>query len=98
MATKLRVRVSGRVQGVAYRAWARDEAERLGLSGWVRNERDGSVTALLAGPEEAVARMVAAMRVGPRVAIVDRLETEPTGEVPPLGFEIRRQPSGPWSS
>jgi acylphosphatase len=87
--TKLRVRVSGRVQGVAYRAWARDEAERLGISGWVKNERDGSVTALLAGPAEAVARMVAAMRVGPRAAVVDRLETDPAAEAPPAGFEIR---------
>jgi acylphosphatase len=88
--TALRVRVSGRVQGVAYRAWTQDEAERLGLSGWVRNERDGSVTALLAGPEDAVARMVAAMRVGPRAAVVDRVETEPAADPPPAGFEIRR--------
>jgi acylphosphatase len=90
MAAKvLRVRVTGRVQGVCYRAWAQDEAERLGLRGWVRNERDGSVTALLAGPEDAVARMVAAMRIGPRAAMVDRVETGPAAEAPPAGFEIR---------
>jgi acylphosphatase len=88
-ATALRVRVIGRVQGVSYRAWARNEADRLGLSGWVRNERDGSVTALVAGPENAVARMIAAMRVGPRAAIVDRVETAPAAETPPAGFEIR---------
>ena len=45
----VRVRIAGRVQGVNFRAWTRDEAERLGLDGWVRNEADGSVTALLAG-------------------------------------------------
>jgi acylphosphatase len=89
MATALRVRVIGRVQGVSYRAWAQDEADRLGLSGWVRNERDGSVTALVAGPEDAVARLIAAMRVGPRAAIVDRVETTPAAEAPPAGFEIR---------
>jgi acylphosphatase len=46
----VRVRVTGRVQGVAYRAWAADAARGLGLSGWVRNEDDGSVTALLSAP------------------------------------------------
>ena len=89
MTTALRVRVIGRVQGVSYRAWALDEARRLGLAGWVRNERDGSVTALVAGPEDAVDRMVAAMRTGPPAAIVDRVETEPAAEATPAGFSIR---------
>ncbi|WP_297977688.1 acylphosphatase, partial [uncultured Amaricoccus sp.] len=61
----LRVRVTGRVQGVWYRGWTEDEATRRGLRGWVRNEPDGSVAAVLAGPREAVAAMVAAMRRGP---------------------------------
>jgi acylphosphatase len=43
--------VRGRVQGVSFRVWTREEAERLSLSGWVRNEPDGSVKALIAGPE-----------------------------------------------
>ena len=42
----VRARISGTVQGVSYRVWTRGEAMRLGLTGWVRNERDGSVTAL----------------------------------------------------
>ncbi|HRO12854.1 MAG TPA: acylphosphatase, partial [Amaricoccus sp.] len=46
----LRVRVTGRVQGVWYRGWTEDEATRRGLRGWVRNEPDGSVAAVLAGP------------------------------------------------
>ena len=46
----VRVRITGRVQGVYFRGWTRDEAARLGLDGWVRNEADGSVTALIAGP------------------------------------------------
>jgi hypothetical protein len=44
------VSVTGRVQGVSYRAWTRDEARRLGLGGWVCNESDGSVRALVVGP------------------------------------------------
>jgi acylphosphatase len=43
------VRISGRVQGVSFRFWTRQEAERLNLNGWVRNEPDGSVQALVAG-------------------------------------------------
>ncbi|NRB17607.1 MAG: acylphosphatase [Rhodobacteraceae bacterium] len=46
----LRARITGRVQGVTFRAWTRSEAEQRGLSGWVRNEPDGSVRALLIGP------------------------------------------------
>ena len=84
-------RVTGVVQGVGYRAWVRDEAARLGLAGWVRNERDGSVTALLAGPEAVVARMVAAMRRGPTGARVTAVATEPVASGEPLdGFRIRR--------
>ncbi|TIL55192.1 MAG: acylphosphatase, partial [Mesorhizobium sp.] len=45
----VRASVHGRVQGVSYRVWTRSEAVRLGLTGWVRNESDGTVTAMLAG-------------------------------------------------
>ncbi|TIR95993.1 MAG: acylphosphatase, partial [Mesorhizobium sp.] len=54
----VRARISGKVQGVSYRVWARDEAVRLGLTGWVRNEHDGSVTALIAGADAAIDSMV----------------------------------------
>lgn len=70
------VRVTGHVQGVAYRAWARSEAGLLGLRGWVRNRDDGSVEALLAGPEAAVEEMVAAMSDGPGAARVTDVWTE----------------------
>jgi acylphosphatase len=59
------VRVTGRVQGVWYRGWTEDQARLRGLRGWVRNERDGSVLAVLVGPEETVDGMVEAMRTGP---------------------------------
>jgi acylphosphatase len=88
--TVVRARVTGRVQGVWYRGWACEEAERLGLSGWVRNEPDGSVTALLAGPAPQVARMVEAMRRGPPSARVDAVTTEPAEAPAPAGFHIRR--------
>ena len=88
--TTVRVRVTGRVQGVAYRAWAADTARGLGLSGWVRNEDDGAVAALLSGPAPTVERMLAAMRSGPPAAVVRALTAEPSDDAPPPGFEIRR--------
>lgn len=69
-----RLCIYGRVQGVAYRAWAIETAERFGLAGWVRNRRDGSVEALIIGPEDAVTRMTEACRQGPPAARVERIE------------------------
>ena len=60
-----RLRITGRVQGVGYRAWAMQVATRLGLRGWVRNRSDGSVEALVIGEDDAVARMIEACRAGP---------------------------------
>ncbi|MDX1782061.1 MAG: acylphosphatase, partial [Thalassovita sp.] len=54
----MKARVTGRVQGVAFRAWTRSRALDLGLSGWVRNKDDGSVSALFDGDEEAVRQMI----------------------------------------
>jgi acylphosphatase len=70
------VTVTGRVQGVGYRAWVADEASARHLEGWVRNVRDGSVAALLAGPAEVVADMIAACRRGPSMARVDAVREE----------------------
>jgi acylphosphatase len=73
------VRIRGRVQGVWYRGWTVDEAERRGLRGWVRNRRDGSVEAVLYGPASAVDDMVEALWSGPpaaRVESVDRSGAE----------------------
>ena len=66
----VRLHISGRVQGVGYRAWAMREAARLWLRGWVRNRADGSVEALVVGDGPAVAAMVEACRRGPRAATV----------------------------
>lgn len=70
----LSLRITGRVQGVGYRAWLAGQAGVAGLDGWVRNRRDGSVEALLSGPADAVDRVAAACRRGPPVALVDRVQ------------------------
>ena len=65
-----KVRIEGRVQGVWYRGWTVDKAKGLGLSGWVRNRRDGSVEAVFRGPETAVAEMLRLCGEGPPAAYV----------------------------
>jgi len=67
------LRIHGRVQGVGYRWSLSAEATRLGLSGWVRNRRDGSVEALVSGPLEAVDALVVWAHRGPSMARVDRV-------------------------
>lgn len=71
------VTVRGRVQGVGYRAFVVEEAARLGLEGWVRNRRDGSVEAVLAGPAASIEAALAVCRRGPAPARVDALNAEP---------------------
>ena len=71
----IRLTIRGRVQGVGYRAWAAYEAQRLGLDGWVRNRRDGTVELLAVGPEAKIERLVEACSSGPsaaRVTAIDR--------------------------
>ncbi|MGK9234257.1 acylphosphatase [Inquilinus limosus] len=70
----LSLRITGRVQGVGYRAWLAGQATAAGLDGWVRNRRDGSVEALLSGRSDAVDQVAAACRRGPSVALVDRVQ------------------------
>jgi acylphosphatase len=79
-----RVRVTGRVQGVFFRAWTRDEAKALGVTGWVRNDADGSVEAFVEGSDGAVAKMIALIGQGPSHANVDNVEVE---EADPEGFD-----------
>lgn len=71
---RVRVYVSGIVQGVAFRASARSVALRLGLKGWVRNLPDGKVEALFEGEEESVRKALAWCRKGPLGAVVTRVE------------------------
>jgi acylphosphatase len=78
--TAIVIRVTGRVQGVWFRAWTRSQAETLGVSGWVRNCPDGTVEALLCGPPAAVDSLVAACRRGPPAAQVAAVEVFGPGE------------------
>ena len=84
----VRARVFGMVQGVSYRVWTRGEAMRLGLTGWVRNEHDGSVTALIAGADASVTAMIERLWQGPRGALVSKVEVEETADVVPADFRI----------
>ena len=68
--------MTGRVQGVGFRAFVADEAERRGLSGWVRNRVDHSVEAVIAGEDAVVDDMVATCRRGPYGARVDEVTIE----------------------
>ena len=70
------VRVTGRVQGVGYRAWVEHQARNHDLEGWVRNRRDGSVEAVFSGPADAVTAVIAACRRGPSSARVEMLRDE----------------------
>ena len=71
MIRTVRVVVSGRVQGVGFRAWLAPQAATRGVSGWVRNRWDGSVEALFSGEASAVEAMIAACRTGPSWATVE---------------------------
>jgi acylphosphatase len=70
------VMISGRVQGVGYRAWVDHQARNHNLEGWVRNRRDGGVEALFAGPADVVSEMVARCRRGPSSARVEAVRDE----------------------
>jgi len=86
---RYRVVVSGRVQGVWYRESTRREADTHAVDGWVRNNPDGTVEAVLEGPRDSVDKVVTWMRTGPRQAEVTNLalaEEPPTGEP---GFTVR---------
>lgn len=72
-----RLTITGRVQGVWYRAWTVETAQSLGRCGWVRNRTDGSVEALIEGDENAVAQFVRLAHDGPPAARVDRVDAKP---------------------
>lgn len=85
------VSIRGRVQGVGFRMWTERQARSLGLRGWVRNEADGSVSALVGGPDEPVANMLDLFWSGPRGAAVTGVSTEPAdASTLPQDFRQRR--------
>jgi len=82
------VRVEGFVQGVFYRAWTEQTARRLGLDGWVRNRRDGSVEAVFSGPESQVEEMLRRCADGPPDADVTNVVVTAEGGMTPPGFKV----------
>jgi len=73
---RVHVFVSGKVQGVFYRAFTRDRARALGLTGWVRNLDDGRVEAVFEGEEEKIESMLAILKKGPQHAVIKNLEVK----------------------
>jgi acylphosphatase len=87
--TALHVTVKGRVQGVFYRAWTKQQAEELKISGWVRNCPDGRVEVHVEGDEAAVAQMLERLRQGPPAAKVEDVRTWDVEPCEFDGFEVR---------
>lgn len=88
---RVRAIVSGRVQGVSYRASTADEARRLGLAGWVQNRVDGSVELEAEGPPERVAELLTWCEHGPPSARVSGVAIDDIGPLGgETGFSIRR--------
>ncbi len=83
--------MEGRVQGVGFRHFVRQTAKRLGLVGWVRNERDGTVRVVAEGPPDGLGRLEAALHEGPAGAVVHEVRAEravATGEFD--AFDVTR--------
>ena len=87
---RIHVFISGKVQGVGFRAFTQETAEKLKVTGWVRNLRDGRVEAVAEGPTSVISEFIAKIKQGPasgRVDKVDLKDEPPTGEF--KGFEIK---------
>lgn len=87
--TAVDLTVTGRVQGVSFRAYAEQEAARLGVSGWVRNEPGGEVSAHAEGEADAVDAFVRWCHDGPRLARVSSVDVRPAADTGASSFEVR---------
>ncbi len=90
MSSSYRFTVSGRVQGVGFRASAQSKAAALGLRGWVRNRADGAVEGVATGSDTALAAFHNWLRRGPPAAQVMALEWTPAADEGETGFLVRR--------
>jgi acylphosphatase len=90
--------ISGRVQGVGYRAFTCRQGEQLKLKGWVRNLVDGRVEAVAKGSEVLLKEFEAQLRRGPPAGHVESLQVTVWEENPPLSeFEVRKDGGKPWA-
>ena len=85
----VRISINGLVQGVAFRAWLRATAQDLGVTGWVRNRRDGTVEAVLQGPPEEVTDVLRRCEWGPPAACVESVESLAIEDDVYESFEVR---------
>lgn len=86
----LHLRISGRVQGVWYRQSAKEQADTLGVGGWIKNLSDGRVEAMLVGEANAVRHLEAWLSIGPELANVADIEVEIVEQAEPLaGFVVK---------
>jgi acylphosphatase len=83
------VRVTGRVQGVFFRAWTQQQANSLEVKGWVRNCPDGSVEAHLEGEQWAVQRLIELLRQGPPSAVIEQVTDTEAEFARSDAFEVR---------
>ena len=88
MITK-KLNISGHVQGVAYRAWMVQRATQLSVWGWVRNCADGSVEALVHGPEELVEELVIDCNLGPGLATIEKIDITDAEYDGSVGFAMK---------
>jgi acylphosphatase len=86
MRRSVHVVISGRVQGVGFRAFVISEAKALGLDGWVRNRRDGTVEAVFAGDEQEIQHILMELNAGPPAAAVTDVRPGPYDGPIPQGF------------
>ncbi len=87
--THLRLRIEGRVQAVGYRDYVVAEATRLGVDGWIRNRNDGTVEALVSGPNKAVETLVGLCMRGAPGAVVKDVEMHKAEAATEKGFQRR---------
>ena len=90
MEKSIHVVIKGRVQGVWFRGWTIREANQLGLSGWVKNNKNGNVEALFSGPSDKVDTMINACWMGPKNANVNKITK--TSSLPPLTTTFSQLP------
>ncbi len=85
----VKIRIHGQVQGVFFRVWVKERADRLGVMGWVRNRLDSDVEGLFVGAEDAVDALIEVCKDGPPHAQVDEVTVEMAKGITRAGFDIK---------